>query len=161
MSTEGTNNTAASGSGAASSDALRKEIATRRDSIRSILERTVRARHRLGLVSTVGSAVAAAATAGPALGGKTFTAWLVETLSLQAPAWQLLCGLAAVCSISAAIANQLSKSQKLDERAIAAQAVYAKLERLHVGLTLGEAAHARTSQEFLACLEEVAALEAV
>jgi hypothetical protein len=65
-----------------------------------------------------------------------------------------------VCSVSATIATQLSKSKKLDERAIRAQAVYAKLERLHVGLTLGEAGHARTSQEFLACLEEVAALEA-
>ncbi|HEX2733595.1 MAG TPA: hypothetical protein VHM70_18425 [Polyangiaceae bacterium] len=141
-------------------DTLRKEISGRRDSVRRVLDTLMLARRRLSMVSTVGSALAATATTGPALGGKTFTAWLADLLGLQAPAWQVLCGLAAICSLSATIAVQFSRSRKLDERVVQAQMVYAKLERLHVGLALGESDEAHARKEYLASLEEIATLEA-
>ena len=83
---------------------------------------------RLLTLAVVPGAMASALTAGPALGGKTFSDRLTTDLGLSSPIWQLLCAVAAPCALSATIATQLLKSQNPDERVARAQTALAKLE---------------------------------
>src|SRR6187397_3272855 len=72
-------------------------------------------RRRLLNMVVVGGSLAAALTAGPAIGGQSFTAWLTATLGLTSPSWRLLCGVASVCSLMATISTQLLKSHNIEE----------------------------------------------
>ena len=45
-----------------------------------------------------------------------------------APAWQILCAAAAICSVAATISTQMLKSNNIDERVARAEAVKARLE---------------------------------
>ena len=98
-------------------------------------------------------------TTGPAVGGQTFTSWLTKTFSLVSPAWQMLCGAAALCSVTATIATQLLKSHNLEERLIRAQGCRAKLEALEVGLTTGQIELRQGTADYMKCLEEAAFLD--
>ena len=111
------------------------------------------------MISTLGSAVAATLTAAPALGGESFTAWLAKAMSLTSPAWQLLCGAAALSSLAATVATQLSKSRKLEERVVSAQLTHARLARLHAELSLRQVDYEGASREFLTYLEEATKLQ--
>ena len=71
-------------------------------------------------------ALSAAFTAGPAFGGASLTAWLTETFSLHAPAWQLICLGACACSVTAVIATNLSKSEETGSKIAAGRACDAK-----------------------------------
>ena len=93
---------------------------------------------RLTWVSIVSSALAAALTAGPAVGGGRFTGEVSEALELAggpAAVWRPLCVLAMVVSIVAAISANLAKARNAESRIISAEACNAELEGL---LTLVE-----------------------
>jgi len=107
----------------------------------------------------VAGTLAAALTAAPAAGGASFTAWLTRTLELSSPAWQLLCGVATVCSITATVATQLLKSQNVEEQVAKAQSCRAKLEVLEIGLSTGEIDASRATNEYIRCVEEASFLE--
>ncbi len=110
-------------------------------------------------VTIFGGTLAAALTAGPAIGGQPFTAWITKTLGLKSPAWQLLCGASAACSVAATLATQVLKSQNIEERVSRAQSCRAKLEVLEIGLTAGHFERSYVTNEYLRCVEECSALD--
>ncbi len=116
-------------------------------------------KRRLLNVTIIGGTLAAAFTAGPAAGGPSFTGWLTGTFGLTAPAWQLLCGAAAACSVAATVSTQLLKSQHVEEHVARAQSCRAKLEVLEIGLSTGHLDAAQATTEFIRCVEEVSFLE--
>lgn len=117
-------------------------------------------KRRLINTTIVGSNLAAALRAAPAVGGQSFTAWLTGVLGLASPSWQVLCGAASVCSVMATIATQPLKSYKIEENVIRAQGCREKLEALEVGLTMGQLDVRQATTEYLKCVEEAAFLEA-
>lgn len=116
-------------------------------------------KRRLLNVTIVGGTLAAALTAAPAAGGPTFTAWLTTTFGLMSPAWQILCGTAAVCSVAATISTQLLKTQHVEEQVARAQACRAKLEVLEIGLTTATLDPAQATAEFIRCVEDASFLD--
>jgi hypothetical protein len=94
-------------------------IKQKRPEVESYL-RSAASRRRLLINTTiVAGTLAAALTAAPALGGKSFANWLTSLFGLSSPAWQLLRGAASMCSIAAAVATQLLKSHNIEDRKIA------------------------------------------
>jgi hypothetical protein len=138
--------------------ALRERIISRRDEVHAFIVAEAPRKQRLLNTTIVGGSLSAALNAGPAIGGQPFTAWLTSSFSLTSPAWQLLCGAAAVCAISATVATQLLKSRNVEERLAKAESSRAKLDVLDVGLTTGHIDVAQATEEFLRCLEDTAFL---
>ena len=115
--------------------------------------------HRLLTTVVLGGSLAAALTAGPAIGGQTFTAWLTASLGLSSPSWRLLCGVASVCSLMATISTQLLKSHNIEEHVVKAQACSAKLEVIETGLALGQIDLKQATDHYLRCVEDSAFLD--
>jgi hypothetical protein len=78
-------------------------------------------------IAIVAGALATALAASAAVGGKALSDWLSATLGLSIQGWQLLCALAVVCSLVAAVATQLLKSENLEEPVARAESVRARL----------------------------------
>ena len=116
-------------------------------------------KRRLINTTIIGGSVAAALTAGPAVGGQSFTAWLTSTLGLTSPSWRLLCAAASVCSITATVATQLLKSHNVEEHVTRAQGCRAKLEVIEVSLAAGQIDARQATAEYLKCVEEAAFIE--
>jgi|KBSMisStandDraft_5_1062788.scaffolds.fasta_scaffold37172_3 hypothetical protein len=142
----------------AAADLLERVRAKRQDVDRFVTMALPRKR-RLMNVTIVAGTLAAAFTAGPAVAGQPFTAWLTMTLGLMSPAWRLLCGAATGCSIAATVATQLLKSQNTEEHVTRAMSCRAKLEVLEVGLTTGHIELPQATSEFIRCVEETAFIE--
>lgn len=115
-------------------DELVQQIHTKRDEIDSYLEDTTTRRSRLAQATIVAGSIAATLTAAPALGGQSLSDWPSRLFATPAPAWQILCGIAALCSLAATVATQLHKSNNYDERIVRAQGARAGLEVLEVGI---------------------------
>jgi hypothetical protein len=140
------------------SDGLLGQIKQKRAQMERFLQRAIPRKRRLLNLAIVGGTLAAALTTGPALGGQSFTAALTKALGLTSPAWQLLCGTAALCSMTASVATQLLKSQSVEEQVLRAQGCRAKLEMLEVGLTLGHLELTQARADYLRCVEDAAFL---
>lgn len=110
---------------------------------------------RLVNTAIVSSALAAALTVGPAFGGQTLTAWLTGTLGFTAPVWQLLCLGATICSVSAAIATNMSKSHEIASRILRAQTCDVKLEGLETLLEMDQIDMAKASSLYTQYLPEI------
>lgn len=95
---------------------------------------------RLSLVSIISSALAAALTAGPALGGQGFTDSVAGAFNTgeDSTVWRVLCLLTLVVSVISAIAVNLSKSRNWEARIISAEACNAELEGLQTLLEFGQ-----------------------
>ena len=117
-------------------------------------------KRRLANITIVAGTLAAALTAAPAVGGQPFTAWLTGLLGTTSPSWRILCGVASVCSVLAALSTQLLKSQNLEERVTRALGCRAKLEVLEIGVTTGQLTPAQATAEYLRCVEDAAFLDA-
>jgi hypothetical protein len=115
---------------------LVKRIRARRKTIDAFLMRARPRADRLTLVSIVSSAVAAALTAAPALGGKDFMSAAVRFIDgAEAPdVWQPLCLLAMIASIVAAISANLSKSKNAEARILNAEVCNAELDALQAAV---------------------------
>jgi hypothetical protein len=111
---------------------LLETVRARRACIDAYVKHKTPASTRLSTVSIVSSAIAAALTAGPALGGTTFAQTVQDGLNLDRPdmVWRILCFAALAVSITAAISANLSKSHDLTSRIAAAEQAGAVLERL-------------------------------
>lgn len=138
---------------------LLTRIQTKRRQVDAFVGAAVPRKRRLLNVTIIGGTLAAAFTAGPAAGGATFTGWLTSTFGLTSPAWQILCGAAAVCSVAATVSTQLLKTQNIEEQVTRAQSCRAKLEVLEIGLTTGHLDPAQATTEFIRCVEEVSFLD--
>jgi hypothetical protein len=143
------------------SDDLLRQVRQKRAQLDAFLARKAPLKRRLMNVTILGGTLATALTAGPAVGGPGFTAWLTKTFGLTSPSWQLLCGGAALCSVSATIATQILKSNNVEENVTRAQGCRAKLEVLEVGLTIGQLDLSHATTEYMRCVEESAFLEPV
>ncbi|MFI5085453.1 MAG: hypothetical protein ACHP7K_05935 [Actinomycetales bacterium] len=119
---------------------LSARIKDKRDAISSFLGRARPRRNRLSNVSVVGSAVAALLTAGPAIGGQSFTSTVQGRLGLSddSVVWRVLCLAALVFSVGAALATNLSNSKDLASQVTAAETCSAELEALQTSLDFGQ-----------------------
>ncbi len=90
-------------------------------------------------VTIVLSSLSAAFTAGPALGGQSFAGSVQQGLGLadDSVVWRLLCLLALVVSVGAAVMANIAKSQDADARLSTAEAAGAELEGLATLLHFG------------------------
>ena len=111
---------------------LLKRIKDRRRTVDAYLLSARPRAARLTYVSVVSSALAAALTVGPGLGGQKLTAGAASALGLgdASDVWRPLCLLATVVSVIAAISANLSKSKNAEARIIHAEACNAELEGL-------------------------------
>jgi hypothetical protein len=142
-----------------SNDEILVRIREKRAQVDRFLAGAVPRKRRLLNTTIVGGSLAAALTAGPAVGGQPFTAWLTGALGLTSPSWRLLCGAASVASIAATIATQLLKSNNAEQNVGRAQSARAKLEVLETSLALGQIDGKQAVAEFLKCVEDAAFLE--
>ncbi|GAA1496295.1 hypothetical protein [Paeniglutamicibacter kerguelensis] len=119
---------------------LSERIKARRANISRFLSRTRPRRNRLANLSIVGSAIAAVMTAGPALGGQSFTASVQSRLGIEdsSTVWRVLCLIAMLLSVAAAVATNLSNSRDLNGRVTAAETCNAELEGLETMLEFGQ-----------------------
>jgi MFS family permease len=114
-------------------------IRMRRASIDAFLREQEPRADRQANLSIISSAVAAALTAGPALGGTKFTETAQHALALPQDSlvWQLLCLAAAIVSIVAAVSSTLYKSRDTATRLSKAEAANAQLEGLETVVEFG------------------------
>ena len=102
---------------------LLAKIADQIGRIEAFLRRARPRQTRLTVVTIVSAALAAALTAGPALGGKPFTGWAQEITGVEDSSyvWRLLCLLAMLVSITAAICANLNQASKTESRVVSAE----------------------------------------
>lgn len=136
-------------------DMLLQKIEAKRQEIQSYISKTKPRKRRLANTAIVCSAIATALTAGPAFGGKTFSDWLTETLSLVSPVWQLLCLGAVIFSVAAAIVTNLSKSQDIVSKLQNAQSTDAKLEGLSTLIEMDQVDVDEASSHYVQYLNDI------
>jgi MFS family permease len=141
-----------------SNDELLSRIRKKRGDLEAFLSSAQPRKRRLLNTTIVGGSLAAALTAGPAVGGPSFTAFLTGALGLTSPSWRLLCAAASVSSIAATVATQLLKSNHVEENVARAQGCRAKLEVLDLGLAMGQIDAKQAAAEYLKCVEDSAFL---
>jgi hypothetical protein len=128
----------------ADDDVLRRDllwrIETRRASVQAYLrERRPRTR-RLATITVVLSSLAAVFTAGPALGGQSFadSVQAIFGLNDDTTVWRVLCLLALLVSVGAAVLTNLGKANDDVARLSSAEAANTELEGLSSLLQFGE-----------------------
>jgi MFS family permease len=141
-----------------SNDELLSRIRKKRGDLDAFLSSAQPRKRRLLNTTIVGGSLAAALTAGPAVGGPSFTAFLTGAFGLTSPSWRLLCAAASVSSIAATVATQLLKSNHVEENVARAQGCRAKLEVLDLGLAMGQIDARQAAAEYLKCVEDSAFL---
>ncbi|MGH3774064.1 MAG: hypothetical protein ACRDRW_22180 [Pseudonocardiaceae bacterium] len=119
---------------------LLRRIQARRASINTYVREKQPVSNRLANISIVSSAIAAALTAGPAVGGVTFARAVQNGLGWaeSSSVWRLLCFTAVVVSLAAAISTNLNKSNDLTARIGVAESCNADLEGLCTLVEFGE-----------------------
>jgi hypothetical protein len=145
-------------------EALPSELVTRikdkRQQVDRFIASAVPRKRRLLNLTIIGGTLAAAFTAGPAVGGQPFATWLTAALGLSSPSWRLLCGAASICSVAATIATQLLKANNVEERVTRALSCRAKLDVLELGIATGQLSAADATNQYIRCAEETAFLDA-
>lgn len=118
---------------------LTARIHQRRASVMAFLRTARPRRNRFTNISIVGSALAAAFTVGPAVGGSKFTGAVQDVFSLgdDAIVWRVLCLAAVLLSLAAALATNLANSNALSAQVSAAEAASAELDGLESALKFG------------------------
>jgi hypothetical protein len=114
-------------------------IESRRAAIQTFLRHNRPRIRRRATVTVVLSSLAALFTAGPAFGGETFSTSVQNALGLTTDetVWRLLCLLALLVSVSAAVLTNLGKSQDDIGRLSNAEAANTELEGLSSLLQFG------------------------
>lgn len=127
----------------ADDDVLRRDlmarIEARRAAVHAFLRDSRPRTRRLANLTIVLTSLAAAFTAGPAVGGQTFADSVQKSLGLPSDAtvWRTLCLGALVVSIGAAVLTNISKSQDAAGKLSTAEAAGAELEGLATLLHFG------------------------
>jgi len=118
---------------------LLARIEARRAAVTAFLHQYRPRIRRRATITIVLSALAAAFTAGPALGGQTFADSVQSALNLQSDSfvWRTLCLLALIVSITAAVLTNVAKAQDETGRLGAAEAASAELEGLSTMVQFG------------------------
>ena len=122
--------------------------------------RAVGARHRrLITLTIIAAALATLLTASAAFGGQPLAQWLTDTFALSTPSWRILCAVAALCSLTAAVATQLHTSKNYLEHIARAQKAKASLEILEVAIALNHLDHHQATSEYLKIIETTSFIE--
>jgi cytochrome bd-type quinol oxidase subunit 2 len=122
---------------------LRQDLLARIDARRASVQAFLRGHRprirRRANITIVLSSLAAVFTAGPALGGEPFAESVQNTLGLASDStvWRVLCLLAMLVSVSAAVLSNIAKSQDDVARLSTAEAANAELEGLSTLLQFG------------------------
>jgi hypothetical protein len=129
---------------------LLDRIDVRRASIERYLQKARPRGRRLVTVAVVSSAVAAVLTAGPALGGQTFTSTVADGLALPSPAlvWRALCFVALAASLVAAVATSLARAHDPERKIAAAEGANAELEGLRTMVEFGQVAVIDAAEQY-------------
>jgi MFS family permease len=128
----------------ADEDYLRRDllwrIEARRAAVQAFLHRHRPRTRRRATATIVLSSLAAAFTAGPAVGGETFAGAVQQAFSLSSDSyvWRVLCLSALLVSVAAAVLTNLGKSQDDVARLGTAEAANAELEGLTTLLQFGQ-----------------------
>jgi hypothetical protein len=130
-------------------------ISDTRDEVTTYLTRARARQRRMLNLAIVAGALATTLASFLAIGGKALSDWLTASLGSSITGWQVLCGLAATCSLVAAVATQLLKSANLEERVVRAETVRVRLGILDMGRITGSLTPAQVSTEYAACVELV------
>jgi len=117
-------------------DTLLKKIRTKRQEVASYLNKSEPRQSRLIKTSIISTALAAALTAGPGLGGNGFIDALKGIVSFGIPVWQALCLVATLLSVVSVVTNGILKSYDLTSRIMNVRSCDAKLEGLETMLEL-------------------------
>ncbi len=119
---------------------LIQKIKARRTDLNAFVTATEPRGARLTNVSIVCTAVASILTAGPALGGTTFTEGVQKMLGIASDAsvWRVLCFGALILTVVATVATNLYKSGDMSERIAKAQASSALLAGLETSIEFGQ-----------------------
>jgi cytochrome bd-type quinol oxidase subunit 2 len=118
---------------------LLARIEARRGSVQTFLrDHRPRIRRRAN-ITIVLSSLAAVFTAGPAVGGEPFAESVQDALGLESDSsvWRVLCLLAMLVSVGAAVLTNIAKSQDDVARLSTAEAANAELEGLATLLQFG------------------------
>jgi MFS family permease len=145
--------TAPESGGGEKRDALVLRIQAKRAEVEKYLSAASSRNRRLVNVTIVAGTIAAATTAGPALGGKNFADWLTGAFSLSTPSWRILCLVAFLCSLAATVATQLQTSHDYEDRIARAQGTRASLEALEVGIASGYLSQQEAMSQYLKCVD--------
>ncbi|GAA4753231.1 hypothetical protein GCM10023328_40610 [Modestobacter marinus] len=131
-------------------DGLLDAIRARRAGVDAYVQEQGPASSRLSTISIVSSAVAAALTAGPALGGTDFAETVQDGLALDRSqtVWRVLCFAALAVSLTAAVSVNLQKANDLPARLAAAGTAGALLDGLEARLRFGGMAVADAAAEY-------------
>ena len=118
---------------------LLMRIEARRAGVQTFLRENRPRIRRRSNITIVLSSLSAAFTAGPALGGESFAGSVQNGLGLATDSvvWRVLCLLALVVSVAAAVMTNIAKSQDADARLSTAEAANAELEGLATLLQFG------------------------
>lgn len=144
-------------------DGMGNELISRVRAKQADVERYLRAvgarRNRLLTLTIVAAAISTLLTGPIALGGQPLANWLAATFELMSPVWRILCALAALCSLTAAVATQLVTSKNYEERIACAQEIHAALEMLEVAITLNHLNQQEATRQYLKILEKCPFIE--
>jgi gamma-glutamyltranspeptidase len=141
-------------------DGLIARVRAKRVEVERYLRAIGARRRRLVNVTIVAGAIATMLTAAPAFGGVPVTDWLTKTFALTSPSWRILCALAAVCSLTAAVATQLHTSKNYEENIARAQEIKGTLEMLEVATTLNQLNEHEATSEYLKIIENTSFIDA-
>ncbi len=133
---------------------LLEKIKGRRADISAFINATEPRGARLTNLSIVCTAVASVLTAGPALGGTTFTEGVQRMLGIanDSSVWRVLCLFALILSVAATVATNLYRSGDIATRLAKAQASNALLAGLETSIEFGQlpvAEAAKLYQQYL------------
>ncbi|MES2598486.1 MAG: hypothetical protein V4662_24335 [Verrucomicrobiota bacterium] len=133
-------------------------IKEKRAQITTYLACTEPRANRLTTASIVCGAIASLLTAGPAVGGASFTKSLTAALGTSpesSPSWRILCAAATLLSVIATTAVAIHRNENLAVRVSKAQACSSKLEGLETQLALGSVTAKKAAEAFELHLLEV------
>jgi hypothetical protein len=114
-----------------------------RDQVATYLGQTRTRQRRLLNVAIVAGALATALAGAPAV-----------LSDVPPPVWRILCILAALCSLVAAVVTQLQKSNSVGENVSRAETIRARLDVLNIGLISGNLSQEQAATEYAACVEQ-------
>jgi hypothetical protein len=140
-------------------DALARRLREKRALIAAFNHKASARGAALTNTGIIASAVAAVLTAAPALGGLRLTQAL-GSAGANSPSWRILCAVASLCSLVAAIATNLLKSHDIAARLAKAQAADARLEGLELLVELRQLTLKDATERYENAIPEVAFIPA-
>ena len=144
------------GEAAEGREKLRQRLGEKKDHIEAFLAKMQPRSNRLTLTSIVCGGLAGLVTAGPAVGGPSFSQVVTDALGTTSPSWRWLCALATILSFLATTALAIHKIQDLANKVAKAQAAYGRIEALETLLETTDISTAKAAEQYAQVVNDVA-----